>query len=180
MSQAEKTILLTAGILLVLAIKAQAKAKAMFNNFPENSRFHLNNIAAGLSNAGVKDPQLNFALAQMLYETGNFTNKSHVAAVDNNYSGIMFINNPAKQKNATRGTAFPASEGKYYYAHFATVKDWANDFVRILSLNNKPINAIDLKDYVSRLSKNKYFVPNTGQAFVNYYNGLKKYMALLS
>lgn len=118
--------------------------------------------------AGFKpDNVLTYALAQTMLESDWMT--SNVANVDNNYSGIMFINKPY-QKNATKGLPFPANEGKAFYAHFPSMKEWAADFYRILNLNTggkgKPIDASTAQQYVDRLKANHYFTSaNYGTAF---------------
>lgn len=183
MQQQHKNIIfITIGLILIsMAAKAAPKTKAKaFLAFSPNTRVKLLPVYDLLINAGLQDPQLSFATSQVLFETGEFSKKSKVADLNNNLSGIMFINKPGIQKNAVKGSAFPSKEGKYYYAKFKTLQDWANDYVRVLNLKNKPLQAVTVKDYVTRLAKNKYFVPNTGSAFTNYYNGVKKYHDLLT
>lgn len=109
---------------------------------------------------------LPFSVSQALFES-NYGNSS-VARKDNNFSGITWINK-TYQKNATKGSAKPKSEGGGYYAHFNRPSDWANDFVRILSVGkNQPIHANGLADYVNRLAANNYFKSSK----TDYYNGL--------
>lgn len=112
-------------------------------------------IAKALTIAGFNPAIVPIILAQVAHETGGF--KSRVALLNNNYSGIMYLNKPTIQKNAAKGLPFPKSEGAYYYAKFATLQDWANDLKRILSRGAKPILATNTDDFVNRLKKNKYF-----------------------
>lgn len=183
MTRRKKYLLLTAGLILIAMTTTAATGGSganRFNKFSESVRIKLLPLYYALINAGISDTALNLALSQVLFETGQFTAKSRVAAENNNYSGIMWINKPSVQKNATKGLPFPSSEGKYYYANFKTAQDWANDYIRILSLGAKPIQATDLNSFVSRLAANKYFFPNTGKALTNYRNGVKKYYDLLT
>jgi len=106
---------------------------------------------------------ITYALAQTMLESDWMT--SRVANVDNNYSGIQWINKP--YQNATKGSPIPASEGKGFYAHFSTFRDWAKNYLRILSLNTggqgRPIDATTAQQFVDRLKANHYFTSD------NYY-----------
>lgn len=115
-------------------------------------------ILAALQAAGAPATAIPFLLAQVAHETGNFD--SRVFRQNNNASGIMFINKPARQKNASRGLAFPRKEWPsasqpLYYANFATLTDWARDFLRI-------VGAVVLKsqtpeEYAAKLKARKYY-----------------------
>lgn len=104
-----------------------------------------------LSRAGMTPGSLveTYAIAQVMHETGGLT--SNLARKYNNLSGIKYINKPY-QKNA-----YLATNG---YAGFKTDQDWANDYVRILSLSpGKPINATSFQQFYNGLATNGYFVP---------------------
>lgn len=180
-----KYIFLTVGGLLIYNILKAGSMANKFVRFTNLEALKLLSLQSSLIKAGLKDPQLNFALAQLLFETGKFSKKSQVAANNNNYSGIKWIN--ASRQHATKGTLVPEGERVKdpksplnYYAHFEDMNDWAKDFVRILSLqrsvNNigKPIEATTLDQYVKRLKLNQYF----GDTESVYLNGLKKYLAM--
>jgi hypothetical protein len=129
-----------------------------------------------LEAAGMPEPAIPFAAAQAAFETGGF--KSHISKVDNNWSGIKWINKP--YQNATKGSPAPSREGGYY-AHFDSPQDWATDFVRILSLGaQKPKDAASIEDYVTRLHDNRYFTANPAiylrgvQTVLRQMQGLKK------
>jgi hypothetical protein len=127
-----------------------------------------------LGNAGLSVVQAKLALCAVMFETGAFSSLSTVADTDNNYTGIEWINNPSVQLNASQGTPFPASESSTaYYAHFATVQDWANDYVRILNLPpQQPIdNATDPNSFALLLEENGYY---TGSE-TDYAGGLTHY-----
>ncbi|HLX52613.1 MAG TPA: hypothetical protein VKR58_01640 [Aquella sp.] len=99
---------------------------------------------------------VNLFVAQAAFECGNRHFNSQVARQDNNLTGINFINKPY-QKNDTRGLAKPKSEGKAYYAHFLSIRDWAIDYKRILSFGSFPIDAKSPNDLAERLKENSYF-----------------------
>jgi len=116
-----------------------------------------------------------YAIAQMMMESDWMT--SNQGNVDNNFSGIKWINKPYQK--ATRGTSSP--EGGYY-AHFASFKDWARDFLRILSLNTgkmgRPIDATTAQQYGDRLKANHY---DTDPNYASKFNAaLKKVNAALA
>ena len=113
-------------------------------------------------------------VAQAAHECGSIHFNSHVAQVDNNLTGINFINKPS-QINATMGSLKPANEDSAHYAHFATLMDWANDYKRILSFGAMPIMATTTEDLVSRLRRNNYFTDHEyayKKGVNNWYNKL--------
>lgn len=123
-------------------------------------------IVAALLQAGAKQSALPYMLAQIAHETSGFN--SRVFKSDNNASGIMFINKPLKQKNATRGGEYPKKESKiYHYAHFATLKDWAIDYLRIIG--NLASSSKTLLDFATALRNRKYYT----DTIPRYANGLK-------
>jgi len=121
-------------------------------------------IIAALIAAGAKPDLLPWLMSQIAHETAGFNSK--VLNTDNNASGIMFINKPAKQRNATRGSSFPKKEGKYYYARFATLKDWAVDYLRIIG--KVPQTATSLLDLATKLRARNYYTDTVA----NYAKGL--------
>jgi len=128
-----------------------------------------------LIDAGLTGQTLKFAIAQMMQETGVFSSTSKVALDNNNLSGIMWINK-SYQKNAVKGSPFPPSEGHYFYAKFASLKDWAADYIRVLNLPpNYPIKATTLQDFNKRLKGNKYYTANEA----NYFFGLNFFYNML-
>ena len=122
-------------------------------------------VAAGLSLDTAK-----IAAAATAHETDGY--KSNVLKANNNASGIIWINKP--YQNATQGTPFPSKEGKAYYAKYANFSDWAKDYVRILSLKNRPIDATTPEDFVHQLKANAYFTGNEN----NYLQGVNRYLAI--
>ena len=151
-----------------------------FVRFTNTEALRLLALQQSLRKAGFQDPQINYALAQLLFETGKFTTGSQVAQLNNNYSGINWINKP--YQHATKGSPKPSSEGGGYYAHFENMDDWAKDFMRILSLQRSanlvgpPITADTLQKYVDRLSLNGYFASDK----TAYFKGLKKYLDMFA
>jgi len=113
-------------------------------------------------------------IAQVQHETNNFRDKKIFD--HNNASGIIWLNKPAVQKNASKGRVLPETKNSskpYYYAKFASLKDWLTDYLRILNrAPNYPLKATSLTDYVTRLKSNGYFTDSAQ----NYLKGLAKYL----
>lgn len=192
MKQKYKALLLTAGaVLLYFLAKASPKKSVMnlkkrYIKFKPEEIDKLVMLEQSLINAGFTEPQLTFAIAQLLYETGRFSTKSSVAKLNNNYTGIKWLN--AKRQKATKGTPVPVNERSKtnpnwplnWYAKFENFDDWAVDFKRILSLKRsslgRPIEATDLKTYVQRLKANEYF----GGYESSYLKGTKMYFDMLA
>ncbi len=183
MKKSYKYILLTiAGIMLYRFTKAGSMSNK-FSKFTSPEALKLLSIQNALQIAGIQQPQLDFALAQLLFETGKFSKASSVAAANNNYSGIKWINK--SYQDAEKGTLAPASERLpyetpiNYYAKFRDTNAWAKDFKRILSLKRtanyagSPITATTPEDFVKRLKLNGYF----GGSEANYLKGIKIYLA---
>jgi len=123
------------------------------------------NILKALVNQGYTGKTLLFALAQSAHETAGFTNDKIVS--HNNPSGITFANNPAKQKNATRGRQLPEAP-KYNYAKFNTLNDWAVDFNRLVgsALKSSP----DTSTYAKKLADRGYY-----EVSARYPNAIQNY-----
>lgn len=94
-----------------------------------------------------------FLVAQVAYETGDF--KSKLLKDHNNASGIVWTGK-STQKNATKGRPLP-EDPRYFYAKFDTLNDWARDYLRVLNLRSKPIQATTADDFITRLKANGYF-----------------------
>jgi len=135
-------------------------------------------VLQALAAAGAPVTAIPFLMAQVAHETGTFN--SRVFAENNNASGIMFINNPARQKNATRGRAFPrnewpAADRPLYYANYATLKDWAVDYLRIVGKTVQ--QAKTLEQYATALKNRRYYTAPLAQyaaALRAHYNKLQK------
>jgi hypothetical protein len=113
---------------------------------------NLKKIAAALTAAGLSGNTLLLALAQVAHETGGFNDKK--ITTHNNPAGITWINKKTIQINATKGNALPEAP-KYHYAKFATLKDWANDFMRIVG--KKLRSASSATDYATKLKAGGYY-----------------------
>lgn len=159
------TVALVAVILLFsLQSEAAGKTTVMKSFSNLNSKYGaarvamLGNAYDALQAAQFPPQKIKLALAQVMLETGVFGPGSHIDSELNNYSGIMWINKPAVQLNATKGLPFPKKEGNYFYAHFKTPADWARDYLRIINRPpNYPINATSPADFAKRLKDNKYY-----------------------
>ena len=112
-----------------------------------------------------------YLVAQVAYETGDF--KSKLLKDHNNASGIVYTGR-ASQKNATKGRPLP-EDGRYFYAKFTTLNDWAKDYMRVLNLKAKPILATTPDDFITRLKSNGYFTAPVEQYKRGFDKYLKKY-----
>jgi len=169
MNKYGKYILLTIGGVVIYQFLKAGSMSNKFSKFSEPVALKLLALQNALMRLGVKQPQLDFVLSQILHETGVFTSRSKVARENNNYTGIKWLNK--SYQLATKGTRVPDSEFDFrnperptnFYAKFDSIDGWAKDFLRIVSLkrsgNNlgRPIEAITLPDYVSRLKANGFF-----------------------
>jgi hypothetical protein len=194
MKKRDKYIFLTAGLLFFAWIararaagsrtltKTAKKTKMLFSNFASPVREKLAIIEDSIRQTGAPEDRIKWLLAQVLHETGVFTAKSKVAELNNNFSGIKWLNK--KHQIATKGSPVPpgervrpASSPINFYAKFETPADWARDYYRIVStFGTKPIiNATDLKDYVKRLKQNKYF----GGPETVYFKAMTKFLEKL-
>lgn len=130
-------------------------------------------ISQALDTAGAPAASKPFIMSQVAYETGGFM--SGVSQTDNNYSGIKYSPS-ANGDIASMGLQSP--EGNHY-AHYDDPSLWAQDYLRIISMNRgqgAPIDANSIEDYASRLQANGYFTDTLS----NYLGGLKSYYNTIS
>lgn len=146
----------------------------------ENAKKILN----ALISAGAPVVSIPFLMAQVAHETGDFD--SRVFRENNNASGIMFINKPLKQKNASRGLAFPRKEWPapnrpLYYANFATLSDWAVDYLRLIG--RTVLSSKTIEDYAVKLKNRGYYratLSSYRAALISHLNRLQKLNLLKS
>ena len=119
----------------------------------------------------VAPPVVPLLVAQVAYETGDF--KSKLLKDHNNASGIVWTGK-ASQKNATKGRPLP-EDPRYNYAKFDTLNDWARDYIRVLNLRAKPIQATTADDFITRLKANGYFTAPVEQYKKGFERYLRKY-----
>ena len=125
-----------------------------------------------LLSVGFPASNIDLFVAQILHETGGKID-SKLEMEGNNLTGIKYIGK-SYQRNAQAGVLSP--EGNRY-AKFATLKDWAKDYKRILSLGaEKPLHATNVVDFVARLKNNAYFTDN-GK---NYLSGVSRHYSSLN
>ena len=185
MNQKSKFITLSIiGILAWIASRASKKSFSMtFRKFSNPVALKLASIYGALQSLGYSDEKIRWMLAQILHETGQFTSRSQVAVLNNNYSGIKWINKPYQK--ASKGSPVPPSERSSrdvptnYYAKFDSLADWAADYVRILNIRSKPIQAGSLDQFLERLADNGYYDARTAAARNNYTRSVKKFHSLL-
>ncbi len=121
-----------------------------------------------LLSANIPLNYIKMIMAQSSFETGGFNDKKLNTL--NNASGITFINNTGKQKNASKGTPLPAKENtNLFYAKFDTLKDWALDHWRIVKKRFEGVTS--LKDYATKLKSKGYFSGSLN----DYIKGLQYY-----
>lgn len=122
-------------------------------------------VKAALMRQGLTGVKLQHTMTQGAHESDGYNSKVFIS--DNNPTGIKYIGKPLTQINAKRGTLSP--EGNHY-AHFASLDDWARDYIRILSkAKSNPLAATDTADFAKRLKAAGYYTDTVE----NYVNGLK-------
>lgn len=140
----------------------------------------LTKIYDALKIYGLPVNTIKLALAQVMHETGVFSDKQKASKV-NNFSGIVYSGSADQIKNGAirSNIALPKREqnGKttIYYAQFPSVLNWSKEYLRILSKGVKPIQAISPDDFAIRLKKNNYYtdsVENYKKNINFYYNFL--------
>lgn len=152
------------GIAAVLLFVLLTSAKPAIDLSPLSGQFGADNVARlqsvanALSANGISGDTLKYCLAQILQETGLFTNNPNYVATDqrNNYAGI--------------------SSGSGYKV-YNNVNDFVVDYLRVLNLPNAyPIDAVSIDDFNQRLKLNGYYTDSA----VTYGNNLNYYFNLLS
>ena len=117
-----------------------------------------------LRNAGIPDNMLNYAIAQIMLESADFS--SNLAANYNNYSGIRYVH----QSNA--------NGSQNGFATYSSPDHWAADYKRVLSLSpGRPIDSSSAQDFYLRLQKNNYFVPSEANQYATGFNSKIKKLA---
>lgn len=137
--------------------------------FTDDQKKRFGAVYAALVSVAMPAMLLPVILAQTAFETNYY--KSNAFLIDNNASGIKWINKP--YQDATIG--IQSSEKGSHYAHFTNLTKWAIDLKRILSVNRgagRPIDATTVQDYVHRLKANGYF----GSSEAQYLAGIKRIM----
>lgn len=126
------------------------------SKFNHDDVYRLQVVAEALARAGVDTGRIKMMLAQILHETGIFTdnNKNHRATDQlNNYAGIS-------KNGQLKG--------------YNTVDDFVVDYLRVLNLpSHHPIEATNITDFNDRLKANGYYTDsksNYGNALNYYYN----------
>lgn len=181
-STTKKALLLLGGFIAVDFIMSKAKAApvgpggvamnfdGLIPGYGSAKVDTLKKVFTALIQAGADPYKIGLYIAQVLFETGFFSSVQTLSSQYNNFSGIMYINNPSKQLNASQASPMPGTG--YYYAAFNTPLDWAVDYLRILSIRpGEPINADNVQSFAQALKDNGYFSDNLS----TYQNGLQHY-----
>jgi len=171
-------------IVLVFITKLKSGKKMELLKFKEPVRLKLFVIMDALKKAGLNDLQIKLALAQILLETGQFSSKSNVFKLNNNFTGIKFINK--KHQEATKGSPVPPGERIKpdtspinFYAKFNDIGAWAKDYIRILNLKGKPIDANSIDEFHAKLTANKYYDTSKQKNIDNYLKSLRYFYTQL-
>ncbi len=110
-----------------------------------------------LRNAGFPENDLRYYLAQIMFESNNFS--SNLAVNYNNYSGIRYVGQTL------------ASGSHNGFATYNLPYVWARDYKRVLSLKpGEPIKASSAQDFFNRLQNNGYFTQSEAKQYASGWN----------
>ena len=133
-----------------------------------------------LKKNNVKEFIIPYAIAQMINETGWFSNKSY--NIDRNPGGVTWNDNYVKfasqRPGTSKGSLRPSNEGGNY-VHYDSWDNSAKDWLRVLNLNRggkgRPLEAANITDYVTRLIANGYMADSRG-----YLTNMKGILSLMN
>ncbi len=179
MTTTVKIILIALAAASLLLISGSADSATVISNYSAvfgiNSAAFLYAAQTALQNADLPNSFIKLALSQVLFETGNFNpTQSNLASQYNNFSGIVFLNEPSVQLNAYKGPAQPGTS--YYFAGFITVNDWAIDYKRILGDYGIDFSETDVNTVAQELSDNGYYTSSES----SYAAGMQHYFDMLT
>lgn len=119
---------------------------------------------------GYPKASLNNAITQVMLESAWLT--SGIAARDTNLTGIKL--STAKKNiefqnslGVKKGSKAGYDEGNYH-ANYPNIDAWAKDYIRILSMNAKPLLESDPNAFIEKLYQNGFF---TKQGYTAYQKG---------
>lgn len=155
--------LIAIGALLIFTLTAAKPAidlSYLNDNYGADNVARLQSVANALSAQGITGDTLKYCLAQILQETGIFTqNNANYHATDmlNNYAGISNSDGSLKS--------------------YPNVSAFVTDYIRILNKpDGYPVDAVSIDDFNARLKYNGYYTDNAG----TYGNNLRIYYNLLN
>lgn len=160
-------IYIGAGVLaLILILKSTGSSAATYSgldlsylsDYGSDDVSRLQSVENELASRGLSDLQIKMMLAQILQETGIFTDQANYNAVDNlhNFAGI-------------------SSNG--HLRAYNSVSDFVDDYLRVLNLGgNPPLEAGSIADFNNRLKANGYYTDSK----TTYGNNLNYYFNLLN
>ena len=112
-------------------------------------------LVAALLNNNVNPVIIPYIIAQMILETGYFTNTSFIK--DRNPGGITWNQNYLKRLGTSKGSARPLKEGGVY-VHFDNFDTAIKDYLRIINKSpGLPVSATSPADFAHRLKINNYY-----------------------
>lgn len=162
-------LFVAAGVLIILAMSSFTGSNGydfstLAATYGADNVQRLINLYNAMQGKGLTDLQTRLMLSQALHETGLFTGSPNYNLMDNNnnFAGI------------TKNSRYPNSPNAY--ADYPNLDAFVNDWILILSMNNQPINATGVDDFVTRLKANGYFT----DAYSTYDNAVNSYFNLLS
>jgi hypothetical protein len=154
------------GLLALVLMSSKSSGSSTINldclrqNYDSADVDRLALVLSSLEGQGLSNEQIKYCLAQILQETGLFTNGyANYKNVDQlkNYAGIS------------------ASSGGY--RSYSTIDDFVQDYLRVLNLpGHYPIEATSIDDFNTRLKANHYYEDSA----TTYGNNLRYYYNILT
>jgi hypothetical protein len=149
------------GVLLLISNTASATPliplTSLSDQYGADAVNRLQSIENQLQQRGLTAQQIKFALSQILFESGLFTDVANYPLMNqNNYAGLT----------TTSGG----------YASYNSIADFTDAYLGFLTKGAAPIDAMSLTDFNSRLVANHYYTENPEI----YYNGLLTWYNVLS
>lgn len=155
-------LIIAGGLLLVVLTAARPAIDLSYlsDAYGADNVARLQKVANALSAQGITGETLKYCLAQILQETGIFTQSNanyHATDQLNNYAGISNADGSLR--------AYP------------DVAAFATDYIRVLNKSDGyPVDAVSIDDFNARLQLNHYYWPITA----TYGTDLNIYYNLLS
>jgi flagellar motor component MotA len=164
------TLLIVGGAALLLLLLSNTGAAAAttgvlnissligYNTYATQDAINrLNSIYQELQSRGLTTMQILFALSQVLFESGLFTDVANYTRMNlNNYAGLTVVGGG--------------------YASYNSISDFVDAYLGFLTKGSNPLGASSITDFNNRLQQNGYYTENPAV----YLNALNAYYNLLS